>query len=332
MKILLYFEGQKMLSRSGLARAYYNQEHLLKLAGFDVTHDTKAKDYDILYVHTYGVHAMNMIRKAKKAGKKVIIFARSFEEDFRGSFIGSNLISSNYKKYLIRFYNSADALFTPTPYTKSLIEGYGITPPTFVVSSGVNLPQYLPNALKENAFREIFGIQPGQQVVISVGHYYERKGIHDFIEVAKKFPNVRFMWLGEAPAIMVSPRLKKEMSKKIENVEFTGFIKGDLLEGALSSADVFFFPSQRESEGIVVLEALASKQKVLVRDIPAYSPWLEDEVHCQKGRTEREFVEKLAFLLENPCKEMRENAYKLAQTRSLPNISQQVKDLFVSFM
>ena len=33
---------------------------------------------------------------------------------------------------------------------------------------------------------------------------------------------------------------------------------------------IFSFPSREETEGIVVLEALASQQQVLVRDIPVY--------------------------------------------------------------
>ncbi len=62
-----------------------------------------------------------------------------------------------------------------------------------------------------------------------------------------------------------------------DNVIFPGYIRGEIIEGAYSGADLFFFPSYEETEGIVVLEALASKQNVLVRDIPVYDGWLEDK-------------------------------------------------------
>ncbi len=61
-----------------------------------------------------------------------------------------------------------------------------------------------------------------------------------------------------------------------KNVLFPGYIKGDIIEGAYSAADLFFFPSYEETEGIVVLEALASRQNVLVRDIPVYKGWLSN--------------------------------------------------------
>ena len=43
----------------------------------------------------------------------------------------------------------------------------------------------------------------------------------------------------------------------------------------MTAADAFFFPSREETEGIVVLEALASHQDVVVRDIPVYKGWLD---------------------------------------------------------
>lgn len=54
------------------------------------------------------------------------------------------------------------------------------------------------------------------------------------------------------------------------NVILPGYVKGPVIEGAYAGADCFFFPSKEETEGIVVLEALASSQQVLLRDIPVY--------------------------------------------------------------
>ena len=66
------------------------------------------------------------MNRAKKAGKKVIMHGHSTEEDFRDSFIGSNLVAPLFRRYLCHFYKKADAIITPTPYSKRLIAGYGI--------------------------------------------------------------------------------------------------------------------------------------------------------------------------------------------------------------
>lgn len=43
----------------------------------------------------------------------------------------------------------------------------------------------------------------------------------------------------------------------------------------MTGADAFFFPSREETEGIVVLEALASRQHLVLRDIPVYDGWVD---------------------------------------------------------
>ena len=47
-----------------------------------------------------------------------------------------------------------------------------------------------------------------------------------------------------------------------------------------------------------MLEALASKQKVLVRDIPVYHGWLQENQKFLYGRTVDEFVEQIANIVE----------------------------------
>lgn len=39
-----------------------------------------------------------------------------------------------------------------------------------------------------------------------------------------------------------------------------------------------------------MLEALACKTQILLRDIPAFDPWMIDQVNCYKGKTNEEFI------------------------------------------
>ena len=76
-----------------------------------------------------------------------------------------------------------------------------------------------------------------------------------------------------------------------------GYVSGDVIEGAFSGSDAFFFPSYEETEGIVILEALASSQTIVVRDIPVYNPWLVDGVNCYLGKNNDDFVDYYMMLL-----------------------------------
>ena len=99
-------------------------------------------------------------------------------------------------------------------------------------------------------------------------------------------PEYTFIWFGHVPMYSIPRNIRKIVKEDHpENVLFPGYIRGEIIEGAYSGADLFFFPSYEETEGIVVLEALASKQNVLVRDIPVYNGWLEDSKNCYMGKT-----------------------------------------------
>lgn len=329
MKILLYFEGSKVLSKSGIGRALEHQKQALSLAGIEYTTDPSCVDYDILHINTYGINSMNMIKKARKMNKKIIYHAHTTEEDFRNSFVASNTIAPFLKKYLISLYARADFLLTPTTYSKHLLENYGLTTPIQAISNGIDLSQFQKDEEKEAKFREYFHVQPDEKVVICAGLFFERKGIVDFIEVAEKLPNYRFIWFGSTPLFSIPSHIRKLIKEDHPaNVEFPGYIRGDVIEGAYSAADLFFFPSYEETEGIVVLEALASRQKVLVRDIPVYGDWLEDGVNCCKATTNQEFITKIQKMITEDCEELRDQAYLTAKQRNIYEIAQQLKEVY----
>lgn len=329
MKVLLYFEGEKILAKSGIGRALDHQKRALTEVGIEYTLDPDCVDYDILHINTYGINSRNMVAKARRMGKKVIYHAHSTEEDFRNSFIGSNQLSPLVKKYLISLYTRADYLITPTEYSKSLLEGYGIDVPISAVSNGIDLDKYIRSSEKERHFREYFHIAPNQKVIICVGLFFERKGIIDFVEVARRMPEYTFIWFGHV-AMYSIPKNIRDIVKEDhpENVIFPGYIKGDIIEGAYSGADLFFFPSYEETEGIVVLEALASKQNVLVRDIPVYKGWLEDGYNCYMGADNQEFQELITGILNQQLPDLTRNGYRTAEEKSISEIGYELKEIY----
>ena len=46
---------------------------------------------------------------------------------FKNGFIFSKQVSPLFKKWLIRCYNLGDVIITPTEYSKSILQSYGIT-------------------------------------------------------------------------------------------------------------------------------------------------------------------------------------------------------------
>lgn len=82
MKILLYFEGQNVIGKSGIGRALSHQKRALSSMGIDYTLDPKATDYDILHINTYGPRSLQLVRKAKRLGKKLFFMRTQLKKIF----------------------------------------------------------------------------------------------------------------------------------------------------------------------------------------------------------------------------------------------------------
>ncbi len=328
MKILLYFESESLIQTSGIGRAFEHQKTALASQGIEYTIDPWDEDYDILHINTCGINSEAVIAHARKLGKKVIYHAHSTEEDFRNSFVFSNLLSPFVKRSLVNLYSKGDAIITPTPYSRKLIHGYGIDRPIYAISNGIDLSLFKPDSEKVKAYRNYFHLDGSETVILGVGLPFERKGIFDFVKVAEQLPDYRFIWFGDIPSFAVPQKINDIIEHHPENCLFPGYVKGPIIQGAYQDAAAFFFPSYEETEGIVVLEALASHQQVIVRDIGAFSPWLEDGVSCYKGNDNNDFTELIRNVVEQKLPRTGKKGYEVAERRSIATIGRQLKRVY----
>jgi 1,2-diacylglycerol-3-alpha-glucose alpha-1,2-glucosyltransferase len=328
MKVCLYLEGNEILKRSGIGVALSRQKTALEKAGVEYTTDPNG-DYDIIHINTIFPRSLMYAQAAKKKGRKVIMHAHTLEEDTRNSFTLSNTIAPLFKRYLSFFYKQADHIICPTPHVKKLlISEYGITKPITPVSNGVDLEKFKFSESGRKKYRERYkldGIVP-----FSVGHVFMRKGVKTFIEVARDFPDNRFMWFGNVfkGGIAKNPEVEEAIRTKTPNVTFTGYI--DDIFAAYSAGDIFFFPSLAETQGIVILEAWAMERPVLIRDLPVFSDWTHDGKDCLKAKDNDDFKKKLRMLMDDEGlrKRLVREGKKTVQQHSMDKIGQQLKKVY----
>ncbi len=323
MKVLLYFEAEKLIQMSGIGRAMSHQKKALESVGIEYTTDMM-DTYDILHINTLGMTSLPLIIKTHLDNKPVIYHAHSTEEDFKNSIVLSNQIAPFFKIHIVGLYSRADLLLTPTPYSKKLLENYGMNKPIIAISNGIDLQRFKKDDEKIKAFMRYFSLKPEDKVVMGVGFYFERKGIIDFIETARRMPEVKFIWFGITSNIYLTMKVREALQDIPSNLIMPGYVKGPIIEGAYRKADAFFFPSFEETEGIVVLEALASECPILVRDIGAFDPWLVDEENCLKAKDVDGFCRQLKRII-NKQVHTTKKGYKTAQERSIEEIGKQLK-------
>lgn len=327
MKVLLYFESEEKIRKSGIGRALRHQITALKSQNIEYTLSPK-DHFDLAHINTYFPKSKRLLKKCKKKRIPVIVHGHSTLEDFKNSFHLWKLMSVWFNPNLMYFYKHADMIITPTEYSKHCIDNYHLGTPVYYVSNGINKEEYAYSEDKIAKFKEYFHLQPNQKVVIGVGFPFNRKGIKDFFEVARQKPEITFIWFGYLQKILMSVDVRKAIRHRPKNVIMPGYIDNDIIKGAYHYAECLFFPSYEETEGIVVLEALASSCPVLIRDIGVYKDWLEDGRDCYKASDNQEFIEKLDYLMSHDNSKIIANGLKVVEERSLEKVGEQLKMLY----
>ena len=280
MKTYIYEGGFGIVAKSGVGSAIKHQKNMLKQA--DIEEAKSWKEADIVHINTVFPDSVLAACLAKMQGKKVVYYGHSTMEDFRNSFIGSNRFAPLFKKWICFCYGLGDIVITPTEYSKGLLKSYGIQKKIYAVSNGVDT-EFFQSRNKEKEKQELhekYKIPMNRKVVVSAGHLIQRKGILDFLKLAKMMP------------------------------------------------ETFAFFSYEETEGIVVLEALACEVPVVLRDIPVYKSWIQDQVQAYKVHNLEEYKHNLMHIFKEGQEELKKNARELAEQRSIRSAGERLKVVY----
>lgn len=329
MHVCVYAGSEKLVNKSGVGVAMGHQTSMLSRAGHTVE-PYISRETEVVHINTVFPNSVLAAIKAKIKKKAVVYYGHSTMEDFRHSFIGSDLIAPAFGKWIKFCYSLGDVIITPTTYSKQLLTAYGIQKPIVALSNGIDTGYYAPDPKERKAFRKAYQIPEDAKVVMSVGHYIERKGILDFIQMAQAFPEVTFLWFGYTNPKLIPDKIKQAIANAPKNIKFPGFVSKEKLRQAYCGCDLFCFMSHEETEGIVVLEALACGIPTLVRDIPVYQGWLKHKEHTYKAVDRVEFIQYIEGILTQQLPNLVENGRAIAYSRSYEAIEQQLEEIYES--
>lgn len=326
MKILIYSKDFDLVKESGVGKAISHQIKALELAGADFTLDEK-EDHDICHINTVLPDSAVFAMMESAKGKKVVYHAHSTEEDFKNSFLLSNVLAPSFKQWLKFCYNLGDLILTPSEYSKKLLESYQLKRPIEVVSNGIDLDFWKAKEGDRENFYKRYGLDENKKSVVSVGLFIKRKGILDFVELAKAFPQYEFIWFGNLNLKLVPEEINAAISTKLDNLHFPGYAQSDLIREAYCASDLYFFPTHEETEGIVLLEALACKAEILLRDIEIFN-YLEEGKDVYKADSLEGFKEKLSGILGGDLPPLKGNAYSIVEEKSLKKIGKRLLNIY----
>lgn len=200
--------------------------------------------------------------------------------------------------------NALDAVVVPSQPMADTLRDYGVTAPLHVIPTG--LPESQFQRGDGAAFRQAHGIGPERKIALFVGRAAFEKNIGFLLEVAaharRQRPDLLLVIAGEGPAL---PSLRRQATRLglDQHVRFVGYLPRETgLRDCYAAADVFSFASLTETQGLVLLEALAVGLPVLA--IPALGA--AEIVAPQRGAvpgltSPAAFAQQLVSLLDAPA-------------------------------
>ncbi|MBU3143187.1 glycosyltransferase family 4 protein [Clostridium sp. CF012] len=287
----------------GVGSAYLEQVNLVQ-NGLDEEYKVvinKRARTEIMHYHTIDFKHYLSIPFAKKKGVTVG-YVHFLPETIEGSIKLPKLIEKIFYKYIISFYKNMDYLVTVNPNFITKLEAYNINRKKIT---------YIPNFVSTEKFyklsaediciaKEKLKIEKDAFVVLGVGQIQTRKGVIDFIDIAKKMPEVQFIWAGGFSFGNITDgykELKNQMEHAPKNILFTGIVERDLMNAIYNVSDVLFMPSYNELFPMSILEAMNTYTPILLRDLELYEDILFD--YYLKEHDNEGFIEAIEKLKNN---------------------------------
>ena len=138
------------------------------------------------------------------------------------------------------------------------LQGRGVERVEVGWRGGVDTQLFHPGRASRDMRERLTGGNPEAPLVIAVGRLGAEKGLDLFGPMLDQLPGVRMALIGDGPH---RETLEQQLAGR--HVHFAGYLKGGELAAAVASADVLVFPSQTDTLGLVLLEAMAAGTPVV---------------------------------------------------------------------
>jgi 1,2-diacylglycerol 3-alpha-glucosyltransferase len=224
--------------------------------------------FDIIHVQTPFTAHYAGLRIAAKTGAPVIETYHTYFEHYLHHyvpFLPSAITKAAARKLTVSQCEAVGAVISPSEQMANALRAYGVRAPIHILPTGLPDSAFIQG--DRARFRSKFGIDETRPVALYVGRVAHEKNIdfliHMLVDLRLRVPDVLLVIAGEGPA---EGHVRKLVSRfgLDENVQFVGYMdRATSLLDCYKAADVFVFASRTETQGLVLLEALAQETPVV---------------------------------------------------------------------
>lgn len=242
-----------------------------RLVGWGAMHRAvleSARDCDLIHIQTPFVAHYAGLKAARTLGLPVIATYHTLFEEYLQHYarlVPSGWLRGQARRFSRRQCNELDAVVVPSTAMRQRLESYGVTTPMSVLPTGIPLNQFA--AGDGLAFRRAHGIPEDRPLALFVGRVAHEKNIGFLLDALVRArqlqPDALLVIAGEGPAMGDLKSRVKTLGLG-DAVRFIGYLdRQQALPACYAAADVFVFASRTETQGLVLLEAMAAGTPVI---------------------------------------------------------------------
>jgi len=279
----------------GVESAYNELMYLLHKYGKKdiIVSENKGLKYDVLHMHT--VSPFSYLKQRFSKGKS-LTYVHFLPHTLDGSLRIHKIFKNIYAWWVKRCYKKSDYLVVVNPnYVDEMVKLGCNKENIFYIPNVVSEEKfYLLKSEEKLKYRQKYGYKKDDFIVVGVGQLHKGKGVLDFYEIAKKNPEIEFIWVGGftfGRFMEGYDEIKKIYDNPPKNLRFTGTLDRKEVNIMYNISDVFFLPSYYESFALVVLEAAHTEKPIVIRNLYTYKNIYED--NCLFGNNNDDFIEQI---------------------------------------
>jgi 1,2-diacylglycerol 3-alpha-glucosyltransferase len=300
-------EDEAWIKRIPSRKIYFDPEDRLMKYGLaiDKLIELRREKYDLIHIHTpFVAHYLGQ-KLAHLLDVPCVETYHTFFEDYLHHYLP--WIPKGMARGIARFVsrrqcNGVDAIVAPSKPMLDVLRQYGVKAKAEVIPTGLQAQSFAES--DGNAFREKHGIPLDRPMILYVGRVAFEKNIAFLLRMAVELremqPEVLLVVAGEGPAEESLHKLSKELNLQ-QNIQFIGYMdRNTELNGCYKAADVFVFSSKSETQGLVIIEAMAQGTPVVaIAELGTKSILIEGEGALIAPEDEVIFAERVNTLLQD---------------------------------
>lgn len=227
-----------------------------------------AKNVDLVHIHTPFIAHYAGVRFAREHGLPVVATYHTFFEDYLHHYVP--IMPRGIGRFLARRFTLSQcddvaALISPSAPMRAALQAYGVKTPIEVLPTGLPAESLMRGDGAK--FRQQFDLPRARPLLLYVGRVAFEKNIdfllRMFVRLRAQRPDALFVIAGEGPARESLMKLARDLSLS-ESTRFIGYLDRRMdLPNCYAAGDAFVFASRTETQGLVLLEAMAQGTPVV---------------------------------------------------------------------